>query len=147
MGLLSNVPLVLVLCYDKARNQDKTTGRNVQTNHWDWGLGQPRHEFLNVSNPESLSERRPKSGVIPEMEVKTVREVELNVWRGIHLWSLRVIESFPLFNGEELAELGIPESNSLGGFPVGEPVVNLRGACLPHTRTSSAWHRRRLGPV
>lgn len=47
-----------------------------ETDRWDSGLSQPGHEFLNVSNPKNLSERRPKGRVIPEMEVETVRGVE-----------------------------------------------------------------------
>lgn len=125
----------------------KKSDENVWTHHWDWGLGQPCHEFLNVSNPENLSERRPEGGVIPEVEVETVRGAERSVEQGVHSWPSRVIKSFPFFNGKELAEFGISESNSLEGLSVGEQAVNSKGNYLPHTRTSSAWHKRPLGPV
>jgi hypothetical protein len=124
MWLSSNVPLVLVLCCECVHDQEKKSDRNIQTDHWNSGLGQPRHEFLNVSNPENLSERRPESGVIPEVEVETKRGVKRNVKYDILSWSLRVIKSFPLLDSEELAKLGIPEGNSLEGFLIGGRVAN-----------------------
>ena len=129
MGLSSNVPLVLVLCCDNAHDQHKKYRRNIQTDHWDWRLGQPRHEFLDVSNPENLPERGPKGGVIPEVEVKAVQGAEQNEKKYARLWFLRIIKSFPLLNSEELAELGKPEGNSLEGLSIGEQVVNSRAIC------------------
>lgn len=55
--------------------RDEESDRGVGTDHRDWSLSQPRHEFLNVSNPENLSEGRPEGGVVPEMEIETARKV------------------------------------------------------------------------
>ena len=44
--------------------------RDIATDQWDRSLSQPRHELLNISNPEDLSEGRPESGVVPEVEIE-----------------------------------------------------------------------------
>jgi hypothetical protein len=55
--------------------REKDSDRDFRTDHWDRCLSQPRHEFLNVSDPEDLSERRPEGGIVPEMEVEAARRV------------------------------------------------------------------------
>ena len=76
MGLSSSVPLVLVLCYDPyAWSGRGNLAGGIGTDHRDWCLRQPRYEFLNVSNPEDLSEGRPERSVVPEVEIEAARRV------------------------------------------------------------------------
>ena len=75
-GLLSNVPLVLVLCCDpRTWLGIKGSRGGNRTDHWDRSFSQPCDEFLDVSDPKNLPERRPEGGVIPEVEVKAARIV------------------------------------------------------------------------
>jgi hypothetical protein len=57
--------------------RDDESNRNTGTDQWDWSLSQPRHELLNVSNPEDLSEGRPEGGVVPEIEIEAARRVSV----------------------------------------------------------------------
>ena len=54
--------------------REKESDRDFRTDHWDRCLSQPRHEFLNVSDSEDLSEWRSEGGVVPEMEIKAITE-------------------------------------------------------------------------
>lgn len=73
------------------------------------------------------------------MEIEAVGRVSVCVKQRIRSWSIRVIKSFPLFNGEELAELGISESNSLVPWLVSERFLSARiGGCVPRMHTSFA---------
>jgi len=54
------------------------------------------------------------------MEIEAARSVSVGCQTTDLFVSLRVIKSFPLFDGEEFAELGIPESNSLAASLVGK---------------------------
>jgi len=55
--------------------REKYFDEDFRTDHCDRCLSQPRHELLNVSDPEDLPERRPEGGVVPEMEIETTRKV------------------------------------------------------------------------
>jgi len=53
--------------------RERDSDKDFRTDHCDRCLSQPRHELLNVSDPEDLSEWRPEGGVVPEVEIEAAR--------------------------------------------------------------------------
>jgi hypothetical protein len=89
------VELVLELCLIHSQSAVELSHALRKDPRGDRRVRETSDELLDVADALHASDRRTKAGAVPEVEVE------------------RMVETVPLFLGEELAELGVAERHGL----------------------------------